>query len=228
MIGIFDSGRGGENVLKIMRDMGVRTDVVFLKDEKRAPYGTKSENQIVRICEENVQRLLDYGAKRVVIACCTASTVHHRLPKELRQASLPIIAATAKEALKLSSPEDIAVIATERTVSSHSFGAAIGEGTLEICAQFLVRAVEDGQRDGCVSDRTLSEIDALLDSREAEGRSTLVLGCTHFHALRKTLAAVGKAHGIKQIISSAQAAAILAKEAAEDCTDLGGRDIFLN
>ena len=41
MIGIFDSGRGGENVLKIMRDMGVRTDIVFLKDEKRAPYGTK-------------------------------------------------------------------------------------------------------------------------------------------------------------------------------------------
>ena len=226
MLGIFDSGLGGENVLCLMRELGAECDVIFLKDVKNAPYGTKTEDEILDICKRNLSRLLGLGAKKVLIACCTAGTVHPRLPLELKERSVPIILPTARAALKRCPKDRIAVLATNATVRSRAFFAAVG-GAEEICAQGLVAAVESGEKDGSVGRACREYIHSLL--RPLDGRTDcLILGCTHFHSLGDTIAKIGEQYGIKSIVSSAAEGANEAIKLARVCTSTSKRDIIIN
>ena len=119
----------------------------------------------------------------VLIACCTAGTVHSGLCPENRRISFPIIAPTAKEALRASSGK-IAVLATNATVRSHAFARYIGRGrTAEIEASPLVGYIEGGERDGRISASLGEYLDGLAQKIEGTGADTLVLGCTHFERL---------------------------------------------
>ncbi len=165
-------------------------NIVYLADRKNAPYGTKTKEELIRLVESDVKRLSEYGCERILIACCTASTVHPHLPKELREISIPIIAPTAKAA---SGRESIAVIATRHTVSSSAFAKALSDisptsAAAEIEAGELVTLVESGGRDGHLSDDQIKTIKNIADRIKTHDPDTLILGCTHFSHLEKTFA----------------------------------------
>ena len=185
MIGVFDSGMGGENAVKHIRRFAPNSDIVLLTDRKNAPYGTKCRGELTALAEGGISRLLDEGCERVLIACCTASTVHSQISPRRAEISIPIIEPTAKEAVRISSSGDIALLATDATVRSHAFREALGDAcVLELAASPLVEAIERGERDGQIS-RALGEyLDALLRPIASTRADTLVLGCTHFVCLR--------------------------------------------
>ena len=200
MIGVFDSGVGGISACKELRRLLPTADIVFLADRKNAPYGTKSEDELTELVKTDVKRLRDLGASRILIACCTASTVYDRLPDKDRAIALPIIAPAARAAIgseatlrsEYGGIPHIGVIATEATVRSHAFGRLIRAldphtRVTEIATQQLVSLVESGGRDGALDPRGEILVDGIAERIRRADISTLILGCTHFSHLRSEL-----------------------------------------
>ena len=187
MIGVFDSGVGGLAAYAELRRMLPREDIVYLADRENAPYGTKSKDVLTELVIADVERLVGLGARRVLIACCTASTVHEKLPEHLQRVSVPIISYAADAVLT----DRVCVIATDATVGSHAFRDEIllrnpHALVTEIATQELVSLVEHPES------LTVAEREGLLDhtaTRIADcAPRELILGCTHFSHIRGALA----------------------------------------
>ncbi len=189
MIGIFDSGRGGVASARILRALFPLLDIAYIADRKNAPYGTKTEGELLQLVCEDIRRLRELGCEKILIACCTASTVYEGLPEEYKSVCVPIVAPTARAAASLTKNRKIAVIATEATVSSGAFSARIKEcdpsvSVREIAAQELVGLIECGADEG----RLRRRIEKICREISSLGADTLILGCTHFSHVKNTFA----------------------------------------
>ena len=181
MIGVLDSGRGGLVAYKELRRLMPKSDITYLADRKNAPYGNKSPGEILRLTECGIRRLREVGCEIILIACCTASTLHEMLPEELRNISIPIITPTAR---LCRDSRSVLVIATEHTAKSGAFSREISRfsdtSVREIPMQPLVSLIEWGHDTKCA----INEIVEMCD-----GFDTLILGCTHFSHLYDDLRA---------------------------------------
>ena len=175
MIGVLDSGRGGLVAYKELRRLMPRVDITYLADRKNAPYGNKSPGEILRLTERGIKRLWDMGCEIILIACCTASSLHEMLPEELKKVSIPIITPTAR---LCEGSRSVLVIATEHTARSGAFSKEIrrfsNASVRETPMQPLVDLIEWG-RD------TKNAVERIV--KMCEGYDTLILGCTHFSHL---------------------------------------------
>ena len=200
MLGILDSGEGGRLTLAMLRRFYKREDVILLADRERAPYGLLSRGELTDTVEDRVAALLDLGVRKIIVGCCTASTVCRYIDGSLASAVIPIIAPTARRAVSVSESGRIALLATRATVESGAFCEYI-DSVEGVDAQTLVGMVESGERDGCVSFGCALEIERLLSGLQS-GADTVILGCTHFPALETTVGALGKKYGITSTVSS--------------------------
>ena len=221
MIGIFDSGKGGLNSYRVVREALPREDIVYLADRKNAPYGTRSEGELVELVERDIKRLIDLGCRKILIACCTASTVYPYLDDEARAIAVPIIAPAARAAVG----GRVAVIATERTVMSRAFFHAIKENSpgtevFEIAAGELVSLVEEGGKDGRLTDCQRATVMRVRDKILAVRPDALILGCTHFSHLEASFAA--ELYGIKIVSAAKEGARELIRLALPEALE-GGR-----
>ena len=217
MVGLFDSGSGGLNTVRYVKDMSDTTDLVYLIDRQNAPYGIKTVGELVKITETNIKTLTGMGADRVLIVCCTASTVYPFLSEEYKRIAIPIISAVAKAARKATHSHRIGLIATKRTISSHAFGLELLDcETIEHATGELVGLIDGGLSDESVtqSDKTL--IEEMLMPVLSSGVDTLILGCTHFPALYDSFVRVCHPLGIKHVINSALIGARTLLEYRED------------
>ena len=184
MIGVFDSGAGGRFALAELRRLMSKIDTVFYADRKNAPYGSKSEGELIALLVHGIERLLGAGADRVLIACCTASTVHGMLPEEYKAVSVPIIEPTAARAARLSRGGRIGVLSTEATRKSGAFAKSIGSLGLPeplcVAAPELVSLAESGGRDGNLTNEQRKIIYRAISPLAERGVDTVILGCTHF------------------------------------------------
>ena len=185
MTGVFDSGRGGLYALSHLRRLKPMEDIIFFADEANAPYGTKSESELTELVSADIERLLSAGARRVLIACCTASTVYERLDARLRELSLPIIEPTAERAVKSSRSHRIGVLSTEATKRSLAFVRAVKKfcpeaEVLSVSAPELVSLAEGGAEDGALTAKEKKIIEKTISPVKDFGADTLILGCTHF------------------------------------------------
>ena len=227
MIGVFDSGVGGLTALAELRRLMPHADIAYLADKENAPYGTKSDAEVIVCAERCISRLTALGAKKILIACCTASTVYPYLSAESRSVSMPIIIPAARAAVAASKNGRIAVIATRATVRSRAFSRAIAAEckahVIETDAQPLVALIEGGARDGIpLAESETDILRSLLAPTQGFGADTLVLGCTHFPHLARHISKL--LPGIKLISPSTEGAIETAKAVA-DCG--GGRTIFI-
>lgn len=183
MVGIFDSGMGGAFALAELKRLRPDADVAFFADRRNAPYGIRTREMLIELVKRDVDLLRTYGVRKILIACCTASTVYRDLSEEYRTGVIPIIDATACAAVMESESKRIAVLATEATVRSCAFERAVysycrSAQVVSYAAQELVAAIEHG-----------SEVDGILDEAYAhfDGADTVILGCTHFAAVEKQI-----------------------------------------
>jgi glutamate racemase len=186
-IGVFDSGIGGLTVLKELTALLPGEDFIYLGDTARLPYGTKSNEVIVRYSRENTEFLLAKGIKLLVVACNTSSAV--ALGEIERHTMVPVtgvIDPGARAAVKASRTGKIGVIGTEATIASGAYTRAIqnlkprAEIYTRACP-LLVPLVEEGWTDNEIAERTVTHY---LQSLKASGIDTLLLGCTHYPLLR--------------------------------------------
>ena len=185
MIGIFDSGVGGIFAYNLVREAMPLEDIIYLADRKNAPYGTKTEDEILKFTKKNIQTLRNMGTKAILIACCSASTVYQRLNEEEKAIAIPIITPTARVAAQIG--ERIAVIATRHTARSGAFSREIAKFSsctvVELAEQPLVTLVEEGNRDGKISDGCGCYLKEMAERIRVTEADTLILGCTHFSHL---------------------------------------------
>lgn len=224
-IGIFDSGVGGLTVYRALHEHLPKERFVYLGDTARVPYGTKSLSTVERYAVENAQFLAARGIKLLVVACNTASAL--ALPAIRKSLKIDVVgvigpgarAAVSIEEMRTGRPRSrrqrIGVIATEATVQSGAYTAAIhkadpeAEVTERACPLFVALA-EEGWADQDVA-RTVAET-YLKDLRSSI--DTLVLGCTHYPILRNVIqSAVGDE---VELIDSGEATAVEVKALLEE------------
>lgn len=224
-IGVFDSGIGGLTVLKELAALLPGEDFIYLGDTARLPYGSKSNEVIVRYSRENTEFLLAKGIKLLVVACNTSSAV--ALGEIERHTMVPVIGVIepgARAAVKASRSGKIGVIGTEATIASGAYTRAIqnlkprAEIYTRACP-LLVPLVEEGWTDNEIAERTVTHY---LASLKASGIDTLLLGCTHYPLLRGMFERV-LGPGVKIVDSAiATAAAVREKLAALKLARRGG------
>ncbi|MCK9173326.1 MAG: glutamate racemase [Desulfuromonas thiophila] len=192
-IGIFDSGVGGLTVLKAIRQELPLESLVYLGDTARVPYGTKSPPTVERYALQAAAFLLAQQVKMVVVACNTASSV--ALPALQRALPVPVVGVIepgAAGAVETSRSGRIGVIGTEATIASAAYPQAIralrqdAEVYSAACPLFVPLA-EEGWAEHVVARLTAQEYLAPLLQQRVD---TLVLGCTHYPLLRRTLEAI--------------------------------------
>ncbi|MBF6569687.1 MAG: glutamate racemase [Candidatus Binataceae bacterium] len=203
-IGVFDSGIGGLTVLKELAELLPREDFIYLGDTARLPYGTKSNEVIIRYSRENAEFLLAKGIKLLVIACNTASAVAmDEIATETMVPVIGVIEPGAQSAVKISKSGKIGVIGTEATIASGAYTRMIqrlrpkAEIYTRACP-LLVPLVEEGWIDNQIAEQTVSHY---LGSLKDSGIDTLLLGCTHYPLLRPLFARV-LGRGIRLIDSA--------------------------
>jgi glutamate racemase len=224
-IGVFDSGIGGLTVLKELIALLPGEDFIYLGDTARLPYGTKSNEVIMRYSRENTEFLLAKGIKLLVVACNTSSAV--ALDEIASHTMVPVIGVIepgARAAVKSSRTDKIGVIGTEATIASGAYTRAIqslrprAEIYTRACP-LLVPLVEEGWTDNEIAERTVGYY---LESLKASGIDTLLLGCTHYPLLRGLFERVLGARVTIVDSAIATAAAVREKLAALKLARRGG------
>ena len=215
MLGLFDSGSGGLNTIRYIKKYFPSVDLVYKIDRENSPYGTKTQEKIIQITKNNIDDLMSRGAEKILIACCTASTVYDFLDVEYKSAAIPIIIPIANAAMSASKAKRIGIIATDHTVRSHAFKKAMtGCSLTEISAQELVAKIDGGLNDASVSQQDINYLADLIIPIANQNSDTLILGCTHFPALKNTFKRICADLGIQNVIDSAEIGAIALSSAA--------------
>ncbi len=189
-IGVFDSGVGGLSVLRELKKMLPNEDFVFFADQSHLPYGEKSKKELVeRSLKITNYFIKNYDIKMLILACNTATS---NTIKELRQRySFPIVGTipAVKVAAEKTKTKNIAVMATIATSKSKALKKLIkdycfGVNTLNVGCRGLVDVVEEGELNGKkVGNLLLKYLKIILKSNV----DYLVLGCTHYPFLKKSI-----------------------------------------
>ena len=190
-IGIFDSGYGGLTIFAKIRELLPAYDYLYLGDNARAPYGTRSFDTVYHFTRQAVLHLFRAGCPLVILACNTASakalrTIQHRdlIQIDASRRVLGVIRPTVETVDRLSRTKHIGVLGTSGTIASQSYPLEIAKlfPHITVCSEacpMWVPLIEHGEHDSPGADyfvhkyiRRLLDQDALID--------TLVLGCTHY------------------------------------------------
>jgi len=189
-IGVFDSGIGGLTVAQEITRSLPNEQIVYFGDTARVPYGTKSKESVIRFSKDNMNILLKYGVKLVVIACNTSTSwALNVIRKEYAVPVIGVIEPGSRRAVAVTRKKRIGVIATQSTVASKKYAQTILKMMPEAqvisrpCPLF-VPLVEEGWLDGKVTENVAEEYLAPIRREEVD---TLILGCTHYPLLRTVI-----------------------------------------
>lgn len=133
-IGVFDSGYGGLTILHGMRQLLPQYDYMYLGDNARTPYGTRSFDVVYMFTRQAVMKLFDMGCQLVILGCNTASA---KALRSIQQNDLPridpnrrvlgIIRPTAEIIGLLTRKRHVGILATEGTIKSESYNLEISK-----------------------------------------------------------------------------------------------------
>lgn len=205
-IGVIDSGVGGLTVAyELMRQLP-NEKIIYLGDTLRCPYGPRPKQEVKAFTKEMIEFLLKKQLKMIVIACNTATAFAlNDLRKELDIPIIGVIKPGSRAAIKATKNNQIGIIGTEGTVLSNAYPLALHNikqnvQITSLACPLFVPMVEKGILYGEQAEKNVKE--TLLPFKHTEQIDTLILGCTHFPLLEKT---IGKVMGEKvQIISSSE------------------------
>ena len=190
-IGIFDSGYGGLTVFKEIQKLLPQYDYIYLGDNARVPYGTRSFETVYEFTKECVFKLFEQGCNLVILACNTASA---KALRSIQQRDLPpgkkvlgVIRPTTEAVDKYTKSNKVGILATQGTVLSDSYKIEINKFHPEIevfqhACPFWVPLVENNEIQSEGAHYFIQkDIESILSL--SENIDTLVLACTHYPLL---------------------------------------------
>ncbi len=197
-IGIFDSGYGGLTVMREIVQQLPAYDYIYLGDNARAPYGTRSFETVYRYTLESVEWFFQQGCPLVILACNTASAKALRSiqQKDLQRLNpsnriLGVIRPTAEVIGEYSQTKKVGVLATAGTVQSNSYEIEIkkfypGAEVFQQACPMWVPLIENNEHESAGADFFIKEsVGALLN--QSHKIDTILLGCTHYPLMSKKI-----------------------------------------
>lgn len=197
-IGIFDSGYGGLTILHGIRQRLPEYDYMYLGDNARAPYGSRSFEVVYQFTRQAVLKLFDMGCQLVILGCNTASA---KALRSIQQRDLPewdpdrrvlgIIRPTAEVIGNLTTTRHVGLLATPGTILSGSYELEIAKLFPDIRLSGVgcplwASIVEAGEADSPGADYFVKKrIDMLL--RKDPDIDAIILGCTHYPLLMNSI-----------------------------------------
>lgn len=204
-IGVFDSGYGGLTILRQIRELMPQNDYIYLGDNARTPYGTRSYEVIYEFTLQAVNRLFQMGCHLVILACNTASA---KALRSIQQNDLPlmdnerrvlgVIRPTTECIGQLTQTRHVGIVATPGTIRSKTYELEIAKLYPDVtvvgeACPMWVPLVENEEYDNPGADyfvqkniRQLLEKDPLIDC--------IILGCTHYPILMDKIRKYTPAH----------------------------------
>ena len=186
-VGVFDSGLGGLSVLREIRRLLPREDLLYVADSAHVPYGDKPERLIRERAFTLTRFLVDQGAKAIVVACNTATAAAvGQLREEFTDIPIVAMEPAVKPAVSATRSGTIGVLATVGTLSSARFAALLARhaGEARILTQPCPGLVEQVEAGELTSARTRALLEQYLRPLLAVGADTRILGCTHYPFLK--------------------------------------------
>jgi glutamate racemase len=191
MIGIFDSGIGGLTVARALMDQLPDYDIVYFGDTARTPYGSKSPETVIEYSLQDTELLLKKGAKIIVMACNTASSV--ATESVVKRFDIPIfevITPAVELAVTSLKQMKIGVIGTRATINSKVYEQKIkamrpDANVYSVACPLLVPLVEEGWLKKPETRMIIKKYLHPLKVRQVTG---LILGCTHYPILKPIIA----------------------------------------
>jgi len=193
-IGVFDSGYGGLTVLREIVTKLPRYDYIYLGDNARAPYGSRSFETVYRYTLQCVKWFFDQGCPLVVLACNTASAKALRTIQQndlekidANKRVLGVIRPTTEVIGKYSDTKNVGILATTGTVNSKSYEIEIEKFFPDVkvfqqACPMWVPLVENDEYDSHGADYFVKKyINELLD--QSANIDTILLACTHYPLL---------------------------------------------
>ncbi|MFW5822473.1 MAG: glutamate racemase [Tangfeifania sp.] len=199
-IGVFDSGYGGLTVLKELQKKLPDYDFLYLGDNARTPYGTRSFGVVYEYTLQAVKYLFEQNCHLIIIACNTASA---KALRNIQQLDLPkiaperrvlgVIRPSVEKVAEITLSGHVGVLGTAGTVASESYpielekwsGGKVKSTVQEACPMW-VPLVENNEIDNEGADYFVRKnIQNIL--RKDDKLDTLILGCTHYPLLRNVI-----------------------------------------
>ncbi len=192
-IGVFDSGLGGLTVVKELKKVLPDENIIYFGDTGRVPYGTRSNDTIIRYVKSDINFLRSFDIKAIIVACGTASTV--ALPVIKDKMDIPIIGVvspTVEAAVCSSKSKRIAVLGTPGTIKSGKYEEQIKQlapdaYVVNKACTLFVPIVENGCTDDDIAYHVCKKY---LDEVLRHDIDTIILGCTHYPLLEQTIARI--------------------------------------
>lgn len=193
-IGVFDSGYGGLTILSKVRELLPQYDYLYLGDNARSPYGSRSFEVVYEFTLQAVEKLFEMGCHLVILACNTASAKALRtiqmndLPSlDADRRVLGVIRPTVETIGALTQSRHVGVLATAGTIKSESYPLEIKKLYPDVTVSgkacpMWVPLVENGEADLPGADYFVDKYISELLSQDGQ-IDTVILGCTHYPLL---------------------------------------------
>ena len=189
-VAVIDSGVGGISVLKELIRLMPNENYIYFGDNKNAPYGTKTTEQVKKLMFSNVEMLLGEGAKAIVIACNTATAASIEDLRE-KYCDLPIIGIepAIKPSADYKKNSNVLVMATPLTLQLEKFEELLKRfcedaNIMTLACPGLMEFIEEGITEGEELEAFLKE---LFENVEGIKFDSVVLGCTHYPHIKQTI-----------------------------------------
>lgn len=200
-IGVFDSGIGGEAIALSLGKTFPEAELIVINDSKNIPYGNKTADQVAALTDTAIQPLLSSACDIIVLACNTATalaidSLREKYPHQQFIGIEPMV----KTASQLTKSNIVAVFATPATLSSQRYKKLVekfGQNITIIepdCSQWA-QMIENNQINFQTIDKTIEDVCS-------RGADVIVLGCTHYHWIKKHI--VDQASGKAQVIEPSE------------------------
>ncbi len=192
-IGVFDSGLGGLTCVKELMELLPDEPIVYFGDTGRVPYGSKSNETIIKYARSDIKFLKTFDLKMIVVACGTASAIALPVIKyEIDTPVFGVIDAAATAATEATRNGKIGIIGTAGSIRSGAYEKRIKEinpniTTTAVACPLFVPIVEAGHTKSQVAHLVAEEYLQQIKAAEVD---TLILGCTHYPLLKETIGKV--------------------------------------
>ena len=188
-IGIFDSGVGGITIYKEINKLMPNESIIYLSDNLNSPYGNKSKEEIKNFSIKNTNWLIEKGCKIIVVACNTATTNSIDYLRNTYKIPFVGVEPAIKPAANNTKTGVVGVLATKGTLTSNLFNLTSNDYCSEIKiiesdGKGLVELIENGIFSGEKLEKMLK---LFIDPMISANIDYLVLGCTHYPLISKSL-----------------------------------------
>ena len=188
-IGIFDSGIGGITIYNEINKLMPNESIIYLSDNLNSPYGNKSKEEIKNFSAKNTNWLIEKGCKIIVVACNTATTNSIDYLRNTYKIPFVGVEPAIKPAANNTKTGVIGVLATKGTLTSSLFNVTSNDYCSEIKiiesdGKGLVELIENGIFSGEKLEKMLK---LFIDPMISANIDYLVLGCTHYPLISKSL-----------------------------------------